>query len=66
MNDYIQLTIAPNGNIKPCPYAEQCPNCPAGCKGESLWCGRDGKWFEKYVRKKIEVDFDLDRRRYDI
>ena len=51
MDDYIQLSIAPNGNIKPCPYAEQCPNCPAGCKGKSLWCGRDRKFFEKYGNK---------------
>ena len=35
-----QLSFAPNGNIKPCPYREQCLNHPAGCQGLSHWCKR--------------------------
>lgn len=33
-----QLTIAPNGNITPCPYREECRTYGIGCKGISYWC----------------------------
>lgn len=39
----IQLEIADNGNIKPCPYTDKCPTYPIGCGGVSFWCGREFK-----------------------
>ena len=36
----IQYEFCENGNIKPCPYKDECINCPAGCSGESWWCKR--------------------------
>lgn len=41
-----------NDKIKPCPYKEQCFNHPAGCAGQTLWCGRDEEYFEKYGKKE--------------
>ena len=38
-----QVKMLENGNISPCPYKDNCPNCPAGCKGISWWCGRQFK-----------------------
>lgn len=35
-----QLTFADNGNIKPCPYRNECLTYPMGCRGLSYWCGR--------------------------
>lgn len=35
-----QLSLAPNGNITPCPWADECINYPIGCRGESYWCKR--------------------------
>ena len=36
----LQVSIAPNGNIQPCPYFEDCLNYPSGCSGQSYWCRR--------------------------
>lgn len=33
-----QLSIAPNGNITPCPYRDNCRTYNIGCKGMSYWC----------------------------
>ena len=38
-----QLSFAPNGNISPCPYREECCTYPVGCHGESYWCKRYDK-----------------------
>lgn len=35
-----QLSFAANGNITPCPWADECINYPAGCRGHSYWCKR--------------------------
>lgn len=47
-----QISFAPNGNISPCPYKEDCINHPAGCGGESYWCERfDTAEARKQMRK---------------
>ena len=38
----IQMEFALNGNIKPCPYVEQCSTYKIGCNGESWWCKQKG------------------------
>lgn len=48
MTEYTQLSLAPNGNITPCPYKEECINCPSGCQGISYWCKR----YEKKEREE--------------
>lgn len=38
-----QLSFAPNGYVKPCPYVEQCSTYLIGCEGGCYWCGRFDK-----------------------
>ena len=53
----MQLTFAPNGNIKPCPWVEDCLNFPAGCSGESYWCKRFNTSEDIKGMRKAKGDF---------
>lgn len=38
----VQMTFAENGNIKPCPFTDNCMTYKIGCQGESWWCKQRG------------------------
>lgn len=56
-----QYAFAPNGNIRPCPWLEDCLNYPAGCSGESYWCKRfETEQDIKLMRKIKGVFYEQD------